>query len=50
MDDLGLRSDRAPPRLELGKARQLVGRQRQEPIQLLHQRARARCHGLHPQP
>ena len=46
MDDLGVRRDRAPPRLELGQARQLVGRQRQEPLQLLHQRARARCHEL----
>ena len=45
VDDLGVRRDRAPPRLELGKARQLVGRQRQKPIQLLHQRARPRCHG-----
>ena len=46
VDDLGVRGDRAPPRLEPGKARQLVGRQRQEPVQLLHQSARARCHGL----
>ena len=45
VDDLGVRRDRAPPRLELGKARQLVRLQRQKPLQLLHQRARARCHG-----
>ncbi len=31
VDDLGVRRDRAPPRLEAGKARQLVRLQRQEP-------------------
>ena len=44
MDDLGVRRDRAPPCLEPGQARQLVGLQRQEPIQLLDQSARDRCH------
>ena len=44
VDDLGVRRDRTPPRLEAGKARQLVGLQRQEPVQLPDQSARARRH------
>jgi hypothetical protein len=38
-----MRRDRAAPRLEFGKARQLVGLQRQEPVQLLDQSACDRC-------
>ena len=44
VDDLGVRRDRAPPRLEPGKARQLILVQRKEPVQLLDQSARDRCH------
>ena len=32
VDDLGVRRDRAPPRLELGEPRQLVGLERQGPF------------------
>ena len=46
VDDLGVRRDRAAPRLEPGNARQLILVQRKEPVQLLDQGARARCHGL----
>ena len=46
VDDLGVRGDRAPPRLEPGKARQLILVQRKEPVQLLDQSARNRCHRL----
>src|SRR4029450_8696322 len=40
VDDLGVRRDRTPPRLQPGKARQLILVQRKEPVQLLDQSAR----------
>jgi hypothetical protein len=46
VDDLGVRLDRAPPRLEPGKARELILVQRKEPVQLLDQSARNQCHRL----
>jgi hypothetical protein len=44
VDDLGVRRDRAPPRLECGNARELILVQRKEPVQLLDQSARNRYH------